>query len=348
MRIVPIEAVKPGMRLAQPVYRYDDGKILLQANVELKPLYIRRLKELHYNYLYILEPGDKIGELVNFELIKQETKAKAGLVISETIQGLHKAPQHHIHKLKQVVREMVNQIFGHTDVVYNMLDIRSYDNYTYAHSVNVCTLALIIGAAMGMSRSDLEYLGIGALLHDIGKIFIDSEILNKPGSLKPEEYDQIKNHTWDGYELLKEKVGISFISSHVAFQHHEWEDGSGYPRGITGDQIHRFAKIVAVADVYDAMTSFRVYKKAMPSHIVLSKIKAEADRKFNRTVVQCLEKMVAPYPIGSLLLLSNGEQVVVDRVTQSECWVRVISGERTGLIFNLYTHPGLNVIENLI
>ncbi|HPT86627.1 MAG TPA: HD-GYP domain-containing protein [Bacillota bacterium] len=347
MRIVPIEAVQPGMRLAQPVYRYDDGKILLQANVELKPMYIRRLRELRYSYLYILEPGENVGELVNLELIKQETKAKAGLVVSETVRDFQKARQNHLHKIKQVVREMVDQIFGHTDVVYNMLDIRSYDNYTYAHSVNVCTIALIIGSAMGMSRCDLEYLGIGALLHDIGKIFVDAEILNKPGSLKPEEYDRVKNHTWDGYELLKEKIGMNYISSHVAFQHHEREDGSGYPRGITGDQIHRFAKIVAVADVYDAMTSYRVYKNAMPSHVVLNKIKAEADRKFNSTVVQCLEKMVAPYPIGSLLLLSNGEQVIVDRVTQSACWVRVTSGERVGLIFDLYRQQGLDVVENI-
>lgn len=347
MRIVPIEAVQPGMRLAQPVYRYDDGKILLRANVELKPMYIRRLKELRYGHLYISEPGDNINELINLEPIKQETRAQAGLVVSEMIRGIQKTPQGNLHKLKQIVNEMVNQIIGYPDVVYNMLDIRSYDHYTYAHSVNVCAIALIIGSAMRMSRSDLEYLGIGALLHDIGKIFVDSKILNKPGRLEPEEYDQVKSHTRDGYEFLKEKICISYISSHVAFQHHEREDGSGYPRGITGDQIHRFAKIVAVADVYDAMTSYRIYKKAMPSHVVLNKIKAEADRKFDRTVVQCLEKMVAPYPIGSVLLLSNGEQVVVDRVTKSECRVRVISGERTGLTFNLYKQEGLNVLENI-
>jgi HD-GYP domain-containing protein (c-di-GMP phosphodiesterase class II) len=242
---------------------------------------------------------------------------------------------------------MIDQIFGHTDVVYNMLDIRSYDNYTYAHSVNVCTIALIIGAALKMSRSDLEYLGISALLHDIGKMFIDSQILNKPGSLDPDEYEQVKKHTRDGYELLKDKICISFISSHVAFQHHEREDGSGYPRGLTGDRIHRFAKIVAVADVYDAMTSHRVYRKAMPSHVVIQEIKENADRKFDRSVVEHLEKIVAPYPIGSVLLLNNGEKVVVDNVSKLECMVRVIFGPRIGLTFNLYERLDLEVLENI-
>lgn len=346
MRLVPIDKVAPGMRLARPIYRMDDGYILLRANVELKPFYIEKLKELKYSHVYVKDCDDREDDLV-IEPIKLETRVKAGMAFKETVDIIGKTNIVNTNKLKSIVGEMIDQIIQNNDVIYNMLDIRSYDDYTYAHSVNVCTISLIIGSWMKLSRSDLEYLGIGALLHDIGKIFVDSNILNKPAQLNNDEYEKIKKHARDGYEILKEKIRISFISSHVAFQHHERQDGSGYPRGITGDRIHRFAKIVAVADVYDAMTSDRVYRQAVPSHIVLEQIKADADKKFDRIVVESLEKMVAPYPVGSVLLLTNGETVIVNKITRVECQVKVDSGPREGQFFDLYHLPEVSVEKRI-
>lgn len=348
MRLISIDAVVPGMKLARPIYRFDDGKILLRANVELKPHYISRLKEMQFSHLYIWEPGDSDNEHLILDPIRVETRLKAGLVFKEIIDVLHQTNKVNVKNLHRVISEMIDQIFNNDDVIYNMMDIRSYDNYTYAHSVNVCTISLIIGSSMEINRNDLVYLGMGALLHDIGKIYIDSKILNKPGSLEPVEYEMVKKHPRDGYQLLKDKIAVSFISSHIAFQHHEREDGSGYPRGITGDKIHRFAKIVAVADIYDAMTSHRIYHPALPSHLVLEEIKQGIEKKFDRKVVESLEKIVAPYPVGATLLLNNGEVVVVKKVSRFECIVKVTNGERQGHQFNLFRYPDLKVVKSLI
>ena len=346
MRLVSIEMIKPGMRLAQPIYRYDNGNILLRADVELKPFYIHRLKELQYSHVYIRDLNDPEENMI-IEPIKLETRVKAGIAFRETVNVIEKTKSVNIFKLQKVVGEMVDQITKNNDVIYNMLDIRSYDNYTFAHSVNVCTISLIIGSWMRLSRSDLEFLGIGALLHDIGKIFVDAGILNKPSHLEPEEYELIKKHARDGYDILKDKICINYISSHIAFQHHERQDGSGYPRGLTGDKIHRFAKIVAVADVYDAMTSSRVYRQALPSHFVLDQIKSDADKKFDRAVVESLQKMIAPYPVGSLLLLTNGDTVIVHKVTRLEFKVKVDSGPREGHLYNLYHLPDVSVAKRI-
>lgn len=348
MRLISIDAVVPGMKLARPLYRLDDGKILLRSNVELKPHYISRLKEMKFSHLYIWEPGDSNDEHLLLDPIRVETRLKAGLAFKEITDLLHQTNQVNVKNLRRVVAEMIDQIFNNDDVIYNMMDIRSYDNYTYAHSINVCTISLIIGNSMKINRNDLEYLGMGALLHDIGKINIDSKILNKPGSLEPVEYEAVKRHPRDGYQLLKEKIEVSFVSSHIAFQHHEREDGSGYPRGLTGDKIHRFAKIVAVADIYDAMTSHRIYRAAIPSHLVLAEIKQGIEKKFDRQVVESLEKIVAPYPVGATLLLNNGEVVTVKNATRSECIVKVTNGERKGCQFNLFRYPELKVIKYLV
>ncbi|HYH03458.1 MAG TPA: HD domain-containing phosphohydrolase, partial [Bacillota bacterium] len=246
MRLIDINHVKPGMVLARTIFHPTDGIVLLHQNVKLQEGYIKRLKDLQYTHLYIQEPGDTAEDLDILEPVKQETKIKASLVLKETLKAYEENHETGLEKLRNVVAEMIDQIYSNKEVVYNMMDIRSYDNYTYAHSVNVCTLALIMGSWLKLSRQDLETLGIGALLHDIGKIFVDREILNKPGPLQPEEYELVKTHTVKGYELLKEKISISFISAHIAYQHHERVDGSGYPRGLTHEKIHRFAKIVAV------------------------------------------------------------------------------------------------------
>lgn len=347
MRIVSIENVTPGMRLAKAIYREDDGNILLKPNAELTEYAIRRIRQLNYSYLYVLDPGDVLEDYLALEPIKEETRIKAEVLIKRTVKSLETNEGTRVDELRTIVTDMVEQILRDNEVIYNMVDIRSHDGYTYAHSVNVCIISLMIGSRMGLTRQELEKMGIGALLHDVGKVFIDSALLNKPGRLEPHEYEVIKKHARNGYDILKTKVNISFLSAHVAFQHHEREDGTGYPRGLTGWRIHRFAKIVAVADVYDAMTSHRVYRRAIPSHMVIEEMRREAEDKYDSEVINHLVKVIAPYPIGSILLLSNGETVLVTSVTNVECRVKVMSGIDEGKTFNLYTQSSIYVVERL-
>lgn len=343
MRLIPIEKVKPGMKIARTIYRDQDGKVLLRPNVILKPSYIQKIKDLNYQYLYIMEPGDELQEIADLEPIREETLFRARGLIKKYFTLLKQNKSIEISDIKSVIGEIVDQIISNPNIVYNIVDIRSHDDYTYAHSVNVCVISVMIGAALNLNRQQLEILGMGAILHDIGKILIDNRILNKPTKLEPEESELVRRHARDGFELLRKKANIKFLVSHIVLQHHEREDGSGYPRGLPGKRIHRFAKIVAVADTYDAMTSNRVYQKEITSLQAIEEIKREASRKFNAGVVEAFLQVVAPFPIGSTIIFENGAKGIVKAVSKLECLVEVVEGPNCGNTFNLYQCPSLKV-----
>jgi putative nucleotidyltransferase with HDIG domain len=340
MRLIAVEGLQPGMKLARAIFREDDGGILLRPNIDLKPSYIDRLKALKYHSVYILNSQVPQEELVQ-EAVNEETRFKARGLLKKAAVQLLKDEKVSTQSLKNVVTELVDQIAHNIDNIYNLVDIRSDDNYFFAHSVNVCIIALMIGMEMGFNRKEMENLGVGALLHDIGKIFIDAGFSEQFGYLEPREFEQIKKHARLGYDTLRQKFEVNFLAAHIAFQHHEREDGSGYPRGLTGKRIHRFAKIVAVADSYDVLTSRRV--RGISSHRAIQEIKAEADAKFERSVIQCFTTVVAPYLVGTVLQLNNGDTVLVTSVSRNECRVMVLYGCKVGTTFNLYNNVNLSV-----
>lgn len=343
MRLIPIENVKPGMKLARAIFRDQDGKVLLRPSVVLKQSYIQKIRDLKYQFIYIMDPGDEEQDIANLEPIKEETLFQARGLVKKYFALLKQSKSVDLAEIKSVIGDIVDQIIRNPNVVYNMVDIRSHDNYTYAHSVNVCVISVMVGIALNLNRKQLETLGIGALMHDIGKILIDNRILNKPTKLEPKEAELVRKHAKDGYDLLKKKANINFLSSHVVFQHHEREDGSGYPRGLIGKRIHSFSKIVAVVDAYDAMTSNRVYQKEITSQQALEVIKVDAGRKFDPAVVEAFIHVVAPFPVGSVVIFKNGDKAVVKSVSRFECLVEVIEGSGCGNTFNLYHHPNIKV-----
>lgn len=343
MRLIPIENVKPGMKLARAIFRDQDSKVLLRPNVVLKQSYIQKIKDLKYQYIYIMEPGDEEQDIVNLEPIREETLFQARGLIKKYFNLIKQNKSIEITNIKSVIGEIVDQIIRNPNIVYNMVDIRSHDDYTYAHSVNVCVISVMVGVALNLNRKQLETLGIGAIMHDIGKILIDNKILNKPTKLEPQESELVRKHARDGYEMLRKKANINFLASHIVFQHHEREDGSGYPRGLPGKRIHSFSKIVAVADAYDAMTSNRVYQKELSSLQAIEEIKKEANHKYNSGVVDAFLQVVTPFPIGSTVIFKNGAKGIVKAVSRFECLVEVIEGPNCGNTFNLYQCPNLKV-----
>lgn len=340
MRLISIDELQPGMRLARAIFREDDGRVLLHPNIELKSSYVDRIKELKYHHIYIMDPRLPSSEVI-VETIEEETRFKARGLLRKTAEQLVKGEAVSTNKLKDIVSELVNQVFSNLNIIYNAVDIRSYDYYLYAHSVNVCIITLMIGMNMGFNRKEMENLGIGALLHDIGRVLMDPKHLDQSSQYELSNYDEVKKHTRIGYEVLKNKFEINFLAAHVALQHHEREDGSGYPRGLTSKRIHRFAKIVAVADAYDAMTAKR--SQGVSSHLAIKEIKAMANVKYDRNVIEGFSKIMAPYLLGTTLLLKNGDQVLVTNVTRNECQVMVIKGSQEGQTLNLYLNPNLTV-----
>jgi HD-GYP domain-containing protein (c-di-GMP phosphodiesterase class II) len=190
------------------------------------------------------------------------------------------------------------------------------DNYTYEHSVNVIVLSLIMGLELNYSKDRLYSLAVGAMLHDVGKVFVPKDILLKDGKLTEMEFDIIKEHPSRGYDYLKEEIGVSAMSRIIILQHHERVDGTGYPEGMCGSRIHEFSKIVSIADVYDALTSDRPYRRGLPPNDAIEYIMGSADRYFDFDMVNAFLKRIVPYPAGTMVRLSNGDIAVVKEINR--------------------------------
>lgn len=210
-----------------------------------------------------------------------------------------------------VVNAMIDSIFRNQEALFSLTRIKDYDDYTFVHCINVCVLSLAIGRQLNFGREDLQDLGVGALLHDLGKMKISKKILNKPGKLTQQEYDEIKRHPEYGMEILERSHGISIRAKLISLQHHERHDGSGYPLGLTGEKIDRYSQLVAVVDVYDAITSVRCYSKGMTPHEGVKKIYQWGQKDFNKEMVEKFIQAVGIYPVGTLVQMDTGEIGVV-------------------------------------
>jgi len=190
-------------------------------------------------------------------------------------------------------------------------DLKSYDEYTYHHSLSVALLSIATGQELGLYGKELQNLGRCALLHDIGKQSIPLSIINKSTKLSDEEFAIIKNHPVKGAESLKEKaIGNQELWNGVMF-HHEKYNGSGYPKGLSKDGIPLFARIIAVCDVYDAITSYRSYRKPMTPTEAYELVCSEAENAFEFKIVQAFSKRLILYPPGTIIELSDGRTAVV-------------------------------------
>lgn len=310
MRKVLTEDLKPGMKVAKPLY-LADGTVLLNAGVTLKESYIQQLKERNIPALFIID--EDLPDVEVPEVISDQTRLQATQTLQECMNDISLGNQFNARRVKKAVNNIVDELTSKRHVVVHLNDIRAYDDYTFGHSVNVTSLAILTGMSMGYNKLELRDLGIGALLHDVGKITVDEDILLKPEGLTDEEFAEVQKHTRRGYEIVKETDGISSCSAHIAFQHHERINGSGYPRGLTGDEMLEFAQIVAVVDVYDAITCDRVYRDALAPHEALEVLEDMMQAKLNHEIVQVFFENVAIYPIGTLVELSTGQiGIVVD------------------------------------
>jgi HD-GYP domain-containing protein (c-di-GMP phosphodiesterase class II) len=195
-----------------------------------------------------------------------------------------------------------------------------------------------------MKRNDLYKLALGGVLHDIGKVFITKEILEKPGALTKEEMKVIREHSLNGSRYLREKWDIPPEAHYPVLTHHERFDGSGYPSGIREDKIPVFGKIAAVTDVYDALTSNRPYRKAMLPSEAVEHVMGGSGNMFDPEVVDVFLKVISPYPVGTCVLLSNGMKGVVVQ-TQSKCGtrpkVKIKTEGNSQVYFDLYNDKSL-------
>lgn len=327
MRLVPIECVREGSYLAKTIYD-NEGRVLLREGVMLNDIFLRRIKLIRISSIYI---NDEYSDNVIEDIIKPELRQKAIKTVKDTFvsfekYSLYSSRSNNLSKEKDFIKEkqkyfqsigdiatnIMDEILSQKNVLINVVDIKSLDNYTYQHSVNVAVLSLVLGLQLQLNKYELYTLCLGALIHDVGKALIPKEIIQKYDTLTDSEYHIVMEHAQKGYDYLKGSHDISAPARIIALQHHERLNGQGYPDGRKGTDINKLAKIVGIADVYDALTSDRPQRRALSPNDALEFVMASGGTLFDYDMVLAFSKAVVPYPEGTLVRLTNTDIAVIE------------------------------------
>lgn len=322
MRIVPINSVTSGSVLANNIFS-ENGDILLKKGVILTKNLIDRIVDNGVYTVYI-DDGYTDHEIV--DIIQPEVRLKAMKAIKETFTQIEnynkqlesqvdsfskkiqmKSMGKYVSKLKGIAEFIVDDISNSRQLMINLVDIKNLNNYLYEHSLSVAILSTVVGLEMRLNKHQLYNLFLGAMVHDIGKLFINKNLISQSDPYNVEEQKAVDKHTEMGYEYLKENYNFEAPARLISLQHHECFDGTGYPKGMQGDSIHIFSRIVAVCNTYDMMVSDTPQQAAIPVNEALEYIMGNAGSCFDFNVVEIFSRKVNPYPIGTLVELSNGE-----------------------------------------
>jgi putative nucleotidyltransferase with HDIG domain len=257
----------------------------------------------------IVEPEreNRTAVSVKEEMAKaREVRNKAKETVHNIMEDVRFGKQIRTEEVGQVVDDMIDSIFRNQDALMTLVRLKNKDEYTYMHSVSVGVLMISLGKHLGLDMQVLKEVGIGAMLHDVGKMIVSQFILNKEEKLTENELAMMRKHVEYSRTILEQTQAISDKAIAMAAQHHERIDGTGYPLGLKGDEIAYYSKALAIADVYDAMTSQRCYQKKYVPTEVLKKLYEWSSYHYDRTLVEQFIRCVGIYPVGTLVRLENG------------------------------------------
>ncbi|MBI4804987.1 MAG: HD-GYP domain-containing protein [Desulfovibrio sp.] len=220
-----------------------------------------------------------------------------------------------IEELQPLIAKLIDSVNQNENVLHVLFSLKTYDDYTYTHSLNLAGLGVLLGKSMGLETADLETLGLAGILHDVGKCLVPKEIIAKPSTLTPAEFEAVKLHPCLGYEHLRRQGNIPEIVLRAVLEHHERIDGKGYPAGLTRDAIHPFSSIISVVDVYDALTSDRAYRSPVSPYLALRTLFSLRGQAFPEDMVDRFIKHLGVYPAYSVVQLRNGCYALVVKQT---------------------------------
>ncbi|WP_139491682.1 HD-GYP domain-containing protein [Brevibacillus dissolubilis] len=322
MRFISVTQAEPGMKMGQTVLT-EDGKVLLGLGVVLDERLIQGLRKSGVDSIYIDDPHTE--DIIVQDVIRPETRRKAVEAIQKAVKQItnsNKLTRRVSVKdmgllFQKAFHEILEDLMENPNVMIHLISISSTSGMMYHHSVNVAVMATAVGMSLGYNRQQLTELGIGAMLHDVGKVLLPPEMFEKTHRWNPNEIETAKMHTRLGFDLLRKQHDLSLLTAHVAFQHHERLDGSGYPQGLSGSQIHEYAQIVGICDVYDSLTTPRPWRKRFMPQDALEYLLGTGDTKFSLRLVDAFRKHIAVFPLGTSIVMNTGEVGVVCRVDPS-------------------------------
>lgn len=337
MRKAYVEGLQPGMVLGKDV-RNERGDVLLARGVTLSAKYISALRRMGFYAVYVrdgvaddVDPPDLLTERVRVATAKhvRQLFAVAFSAVSNGTRNRRQRPAQgdlmsaavpNVARLYRDVERIIDQA-ANTQVLTGVASLKSHDNYTFEHSVEVAVVGVVLGLRLRLVPGELHQLALGCLCHDIGKVAVPQEILNKPGPLEQHEIEIVRKHPETGFEMLRQMIGASdIIARHVVLQHHEWQNGNGYPRLLRG--LNEFslsreglfgrglilpaAEIAAVAEVYASLASDQPYRKALPPTQIVKTLQKAAGSHLNEEVVRRFLSILPLYPVGTRVLVTSG------------------------------------------
>lgn len=317
MRRIPLRYLQENSITAMDIYN-PNGKLLISKGLKIDKDMIELLKKNKIIYIYIMDESkqDIIDDVISPELRREAVlELKRMCYEFSNLASIKKCKETnnvYIERILNLVNRIIDELLKKNSLTIEQIDIRDFENQYFQHSVNVAIISLIIGIELNYDIDKLRRLGIAAILHDLGYAFLPKEIIYKSTKLSNEEEEIVKTHSEKGYNYLSLYTDISRDVLLPILYHHEKIDGTGYPRGIKGNRINEYSKIIAIIDFYDKLINSEVILQSDLPNNILEKIMAHIGSAFDYKIVEVFYKKVIPFLKGTMLKLSNGDIVLVE------------------------------------
>jgi HD-GYP domain-containing protein (c-di-GMP phosphodiesterase class II) len=317
MVLTPLSELTEGMCVAKEI-RDRHNRLLLARGSKLTHSYIGLLKRLHVVGVYIEQEGT--DDICAEDVVPTEARVHCQQVIGQAMQSFERQANaknvlFDSRGVQTATFDLVDELLTKKNSVFAMIDMRDWGGRLFQHSVNTAILATLIAKQMKHSETECKQLAMGMMFHDCGQLLLPREVVEKQGRLTEAERDLLQKHSRLGFQSVLRSDALSPLAAYVVLRHHERMDGKGYPDHLPGSQLHPLARIAAVAEAFDAMTSLRTYGRPMMPEQAMRKILTQVGTAFDREVALTLVNNVAVYPTGSAVRLNTGERGIVVSTT---------------------------------
>lgn len=336
---IKVGSLKPGVKLAKNLFSFD-SQLLLPAGTVITEDHLDSLAKRHIDEVFVAEePHQQRKREKPFASVYEDSLNAVKTFLMEAKLGQPLETE----EINLTVDALFNEVFDELNIFSGIRLMKDKDDYLFTHCINVSILAMLIGRWMKFKEDQIKQLGTAGLLHDIGKIFIDDSILNKPGKLTDDEYEEMKKHSILGFDLLNRQGWVDPMVANAVLYHHERTDGSGYPRGIRNYDDNVYAAIIAVCDMFDAITSNRVYSKKRSPFTAADILWEESFGKLDPTITELFYSKITSSLVGSQVVLTDGQRgevIFIDSFQPTRPIVKV--GET---FLNLALDRSVNILE---